>query len=94
MLDNNTNSDGTHVTHCCIHHGCKYGSDNCPVVTGRLAQEYDCEVCYEQKSEHKKLIDEMRQELPLFFKERNVDPSAIDLFSSYADWKSERFLRR
>jgi hypothetical protein len=37
---------GTHVTHCCLHHGCKYGEhETCPVVKGTHKQEYPCEEC-------------------------------------------------
>lgn len=35
---------GTHRTHCCIVHGCKYGDNSCPVVSGEVKQAYDCEV--------------------------------------------------
>lgn len=38
---------GTHAAHCCKWHGCKYGDDDCPVVTGEIEQEYLCEECYE-----------------------------------------------
>ena len=36
---------GVHQTHCCFIHGCKYGDDDCPVVKGRLEQDYLCESC-------------------------------------------------
>ena len=36
---------GTHVTHCCAQHGCKYGNSDCPVKTGTHEQEYPCEEC-------------------------------------------------
>lgn len=36
---------GVHVSHCCIHHGCKYGDTDCPVETGRSQQAYPCERC-------------------------------------------------
>jgi hypothetical protein len=37
---------GTHVTHCCIRHGCKYGDGDCPVAGNRShVQEYLCEFC-------------------------------------------------
>lgn len=37
---------GTHVTHCCERHGCKYGEDEtCPVVQKKNNQEYPCEDC-------------------------------------------------
>jgi len=34
-----------HTSHCCARHGCKYGSHDCPVKRGALAQEYLCEDC-------------------------------------------------
>ena len=36
---------GVHVTHCCSLHYCKYGEDECPVVTGKYLQQYPCEYC-------------------------------------------------
>jgi hypothetical protein len=36
---------GTHVTHCCLRHGCKYREDECPVTTGEYTQEFACEYC-------------------------------------------------
>lgn len=36
---------GVHRTHCCIRHGCKYGEKDCPVVTGKVKQDYPCEDC-------------------------------------------------
>ena len=36
-----------HASHCCKWHGCKYGDDDCPVVTGLIKQEYLCEWCEE-----------------------------------------------
>ena len=36
---------GTHITHCCFMHGCKYGNLECPVTRGKLAQRYPCEFC-------------------------------------------------
>lgn len=36
---------GTHRTHCCALHGCKYGEDDCPVVSGEITQDYRCEFC-------------------------------------------------
>ncbi len=36
-----------HTEHCCAvpGHGCKYGDENCPVVTGRKPQSFVCETC-------------------------------------------------
>lgn len=37
---------GVHQTHCCDKHGCKYGDHKaCPVVLGKVKQEYPCETC-------------------------------------------------
>lgn len=36
---------GTHQTHCCVIHGCKYGDKECPVVSKEIMQEYLCEDC-------------------------------------------------
>ena len=39
---------GVHATHCCKWHGCKYGEDEiCPVVLGKVEQEYPCEYCHD-----------------------------------------------
>jgi hypothetical protein len=35
---------GTHITHCCARHGCKYGNSDCPVVKG-ASQKFMCEEC-------------------------------------------------
>lgn len=34
-----------HSTHCCVHHGCKYGDEDCPVTNEIVRQKYKCEVC-------------------------------------------------
>lgn len=39
------NKYGVHKTHCCVKHGCKYGNPNCPVVLGKIIQDYPCEDC-------------------------------------------------
>lgn len=36
---------GVHITHCCVLHGCKYGDEDCPVVTQETVQKYECEDC-------------------------------------------------
>ncbi|PGK51898.1 hypothetical protein CN918_29340 [Priestia megaterium] len=36
---------GTHQTHCCAIHGCKYGDKDCPVKLRQIAQDYTCESC-------------------------------------------------
>lgn len=36
---------GVHQTHCCLHHSCKYGNEDCPVMLELIKQEYPCESC-------------------------------------------------
>jgi hypothetical protein len=40
---------GVHASHCCFEHGCKYGDNDCPVVTGEIKQKYECEECKIEK---------------------------------------------
>ena len=41
-----TKNPGVHITHCCVTHGCKYGSDEeCPVFRKEEFQKYPCELC-------------------------------------------------
>lgn len=49
MEINTVRNIGTHQTHCCIRHGCKYGNANCPVVNETVVQAYACEYCEETK---------------------------------------------
>jgi len=44
---------GTHITHCCIHHGCKYGDEDCPVAQGKVRQEFPCEQCSWEEDEER-----------------------------------------
>lgn len=37
----------THIEHCCVLHGCKYGNLDCPVTTGKKEQAFVCENCGE-----------------------------------------------
>lgn len=49
----------THRTHCCICHGCKYCSKNCPVVKEKITQAYLCEDCYSDE------LDDVNQAIAL-----------------------------
>jgi hypothetical protein len=40
---------GVHENHCCVFHGCKYGDDDCPVVTNKTTQKYSCEDCVDNE---------------------------------------------
>lgn len=41
-----------HTEHCCSYHGCKYGDDDCTVVTGQKVQSFFCEFCdWEEEAE-------------------------------------------
>lgn len=48
IVDTRIVNVGVHETHCCVYHGCKYGDDDCPVVSGELKQAYPCEECREE----------------------------------------------
>ena len=41
----------THVGHCCLIHGCKYGDDDCPVANKKILQEYLCEECFDDSDD-------------------------------------------
>jgi len=48
---------GTHATHCCTIHGCKYGHVDCPVELGLVKQEYPCEYCNDDEDEDENIVD-------------------------------------
>ena len=45
------NNVGVHRGHCCKWHGCKYGDEDCPVVSGEVEQLYTCEFCDDELRE-------------------------------------------
>lgn len=55
-------SVGTHQSHCCARHGCKYGKEDCAVETGQVEQSYPCEQCHSSKH-LKKEIAQLQEEL-------------------------------
>jgi hypothetical protein len=48
------NNYGVHQSHCCYVHGCKYGDNDCPVVSGEVGQSYTCESCESYDRKEKK----------------------------------------
>ena len=50
--------EDAHSSHCCVIHGCKYGDKNCPVVIGKIKQEYMCEFCDDYNNELKYFIND------------------------------------
>jgi hypothetical protein len=38
---------GSHTTHCCVEHGCKYCDRDCPIETGEIPQYFACYDCDE-----------------------------------------------
>lgn len=54
---------GTHVSHCCERHGCKYGDgEDCAVQSKRHKQDYPCESCVdiaEAEADIKNLLEEI-----------------------------------
>jgi hypothetical protein len=53
---------GTHTSHCCAKHGCKYSKADCPVATKTHQQEGSCEFCGSVKGIQEKLA-ELQEEL-------------------------------
>ena len=48
-------NSGTCIRHCCIHHGCKYGKEDCCVETGKAQQKTPCETCcWEEEEEQER----------------------------------------
>ena len=45
------NQLGVHASHCCKKCGCKYGSEECPVVTGEVEADFDCMDCENEKQD-------------------------------------------
>jgi len=74
-----------HETHCCVYHGCKYGSDTCPVVEKRSIQKYKCESCVNVEQNLKQLKSD-----PVVAK----CLSDINCFVSNQadDWRDEEYL--
>lgn len=57
---------GTHTSHCCKFHGCKYGDGKrCPVENLSHQQEYGCEFCPTEEDirETEERLAEMKQEM-------------------------------
>jgi hypothetical protein len=52
-------NSAVHIGHCCAFHGCKYGDEDCPVVSGEELQAYPCEYCigsgYENPHDDKRI---------------------------------------
>ena len=63
---------GSHPTHCCKWHGCKYGDLDCPVVTGKVKQVYLCEYCYEdlENEDYYRLTVKAIDEIKEFIKDK------------------------
>jgi hypothetical protein len=58
---------GTHVTHCCEYHGCKYGNENCPVENKEVDQQYPCMEC-ETLTELEEQVQEINEQITLLKK--------------------------
>lgn len=61
MSDEKPSPDNGHracQSHCCVWHGCKYGYEDCPVVTRLLVQEHPCEDCGQEDPRLEALRDD------------------------------------
>jgi len=48
-----------HVNNCCITHGCKFNSDDCPVVSAKYSQNGLCDTCEKMVPRIAKIIEEL-----------------------------------
>lgn len=71
-----TTNVGTHSSHCCKKHGCKYSDEDCPVQFGHIIQDYPCEWCNDPHTQYMDAVKEMSDpalldyDMPLVIKER------------------------
>lgn len=82
---------GTHSSHCCSDHGCKYGNKDCPVTLGLIEQEYPCEDCGDDDDELKhysseylsygdnKIMYELKNDQMFLMKLKEMKKRGIDL---------------
>ena len=59
-----------HASHCCKWHGCKYGNEDCPVVLGKVKQEYLCKYCdqdLENEEYYRQVLKDI-EEIKSFYK--------------------------
>lgn len=82
---------GTHIGHCCIIHGCKYGDEDCPVVNGETVQQYTCEYCVDDDINS---VEDIQLLLKWIDKLHRVPKEkALTYAGAYIDWaKTERHL--
>lgn len=58
MAESLIDRTGTHATHCCSEHGCKYSNDDCPVVNGEV-EGIVCESCIWEEEDLKHRLTQM-----------------------------------
>jgi len=74
---------GAHEGHCCVLHGCKYGDEDCPVVTKETKQKYLCECC---DDDNIKSLNELQMLVDIDIKDVAVRFfNLIDLWEGYAE---------
>lgn len=74
---------GVHKTHCCVVHGCKYGSSHCPVELKLTIQEGPCEIGWS--------LDEVC-ETPEAVRERHIKAAVDELMTRLSEsWSTPQF---
>ena len=77
-----------HTEHCCLKHGCKYGDEDCTVVTGLAPQSYDCEVCDWEKEDPQYIrIKELEDVLKAFVNWKTNEAGTSSLVDDEELWK-------
>ena len=74
---------GVHIAHCCYIHGCKYGDEDCPVVSGEVAQKYPCYDCDEGTEPY------TLEEIELLRKTKSYRPTNKEMKQQIADLEAK-----
>lgn len=74
---------GVHIAHCCYIHGCKYGDEDCPVVSGEVAQKYPCYDCNEEIEPY------TLEEIELLRKTKSYRPTNKEMQQQIADLEAK-----
>lgn len=74
---------GVHISHCCYIHGCKYGDEDCPVVSGEVSQKHLCYDCSEEYEPY--TLEELEQ----LRKTKSYRPTYKQLKTKLADLEAK-----
>lgn len=78
----------SHITACCIEHGCKYDNPQCPVVQGQLLQKHLCPKCLDNSDPSNTITERTRwqQIRHLYQSRKNKHCKDCKSFLGCGDW--------